>query len=121
MLDLYIPYEVNKHSMCFIFIVKNVVIRECILCIANGKPMFIRVVNECDVSVFQWVTFLVFNHETAIETRSGVVRRDTENPIRNCYRFRIENGRVTTQSEITQELSLCGAHDICTSRCEVNG
>ena len=83
--------------------------------------MFICVVNECDVGVFGWVTFLVFNHETTIQSTHGVVRGDTEDPIRNRHGFRIENGGVTTEGEVTQKLSLCGTHDICTIRCEING
>ena len=107
--------------MCFILVMKNVIISKCILCITYGKSVFVRVVNEGDVRIFEWVTLLVFNHETTVQSRSRIVRRDTENTIRNGHGFGIENGRVTTQSKVTQEFSFGGGYDICTIRCEIDG
>ena len=81
--------------------------------------MFICVVDECDVRVYTII--LVFHHDACIEVMHLIIRPDSENTIRDGHGFRIQNGRVTTESEVTQELSLGGAHDVSTPGCEVNG
>ena len=105
--------------MRFILVMKNVIVCECVLCVANREPVFIRMVNEGDVGVF--TVIFVFHHDTRIEVMNLIIRTDTKDAIFDGDGFGVENGRVTTQSKVTQEFSFGGVHDVCASRCEING
>ena len=75
------------------------VICERILCIPDGYTVVNCMMNYGDIRIIT-NTVLMLYHETAIQTCSRIIRTDTENPIRNGHRFRIENGGVTTQSNV---------------------